>query len=132
MKNIFMAIIGSVTLIGCVSKNINGVNSIPEEKSKKTERLTDKSSKPPSIVVDTEDMQTLEKMNKAMEAYVLKNDKAPFEKICKDIRFDCFVDERLVPTRKKKIKRTVPPYASGSKMGLQEEERLNIKYNFYP
>lgn len=132
MKIIFMAIIVSLTLFGCATNNSNSVKIKPEDNSKKINKATENTPKAKSIVVDTADIQLLEKMNRAMGDYVLKNDRAAFENLCKDTRFDCFVEERLFPKKKKKIKRSVPPYASGSKMGLQEEERLNVKYNFYP
>jgi|GEM_PF-2204380 len=89
-------------------------------------------AKTKGIVVDSKDLAVLEKMNKAVEAYVLKNEKKQFTSLCKDKRFDCFVDEKAYPHSKKKIARKVPPYASGSKMGLQGEARVHVKYDFYP
>ncbi|WP_374029900.1 hypothetical protein [Bdellovibrio bacteriovorus] len=85
-----------------------------------------------SIVVDAGDVAVLEKMNKAVESYVLKNEKKNFTRLCKDKRFDCTVDDKIYPKGKKKVARTVPPYASGSKMGLQGEKRVQVKYDFYP
>lgn len=84
------------------------------------------------IVVDSKDLQALDKMTKAMEAYVIKGEKKSFTKLCNDKRFDCSVDEVAFPKGKKKISRTVPPYATGTKMGLQGEKRVHVKYDFYP
>lgn len=85
-----------------------------------------------SIVVDQEDLQALEKMDRALEAFVLKNETSGFKTLCRDQRFDCFVDDVLYPTSKKKTVRKVPPYASGSKMGLRGEKRVQARYDFYP
>ncbi len=82
--------------------------------------------------MDSKDLQTLEKMDKAIEAFVLKNDPKAFTKLCKEKRFDCQVDGKMFPAGKKKTSRTVPPYASGSKMGLRGEVRVHVKYDFYP
>jgi hypothetical protein len=98
----------------------------------KTSSTSTTTSVKSSIVVDEKDLQALEKMNKALEAYVLKNEEASFKSLCKDKRFDCFVDEKAYPKGKKKNLRKVPPYASGSKMGLKGEVRVQARYDFYP
>lgn len=74
----------------------------------------------------------LERMTKAIEVYVHKGDKKEFTQLCKDRRFDCYVGEKLFPAGRKKITRKAPPYALGSKMGLQGEERVQARYEFYP
>ncbi|WP_374078862.1 hypothetical protein [Bdellovibrio bacteriovorus] len=94
-------------------------NSKSATSAKKSEKASAEPAKPSSIVVDSKDLQSLEKMTKAIEAYVLKGEKKQFTSLCKDKRFDCFVDDKTYPKSKKKIARKVPPYASGSKMGLQ-------------
>lgn len=85
-----------------------------------------------AIVVDAKDIALLEKMTKAVEAFVIKNEKMSFTSLCRDKRFDCFIDEQPYPSGKKKVSRTTPPYASGSKMGLQGEKRIQVRFNFYP
>lgn len=85
-----------------------------------------------SIVVGQKELQTLEKMDRALEAFVLKNETKNFTSLCKDTRFDCYVGDALYPKTKKKATRKVPPYASGSKMGLQGEQRIQARYDFYP
>ncbi|QDK37096.1 hypothetical protein [Bdellovibrio sp. NC01] len=84
------------------------------------------------IVVDNSDIETSNRMSKAVDAYVFKNQKDEFTNLCKDERFDCFVNEKRFPKGRKKIKRKVPPFLSGSKMGLQGETRVRVKYDFYP
>ena len=91
-----------------------------------------KPTKTTSVVVEPQDLAVLDKMNKAVEAYVLKNEQNSFKTLCKDKRFDCYVDEKKYPAKAKKIVRKVPPYASGSKMGLQGETRVHVRYDFYP
>lgn len=137
----FLVLTALIFVCGCATQKketanwdeFNDLKSSSTEKSKKSEKpAPDTSSKPSAIVVDGSDVQTLEKMTKAVEAYVLKNQKDDFTKLCKDKRFDCFVDSKAYPKGKKSVKRTVPPYASGSKMGLQGETRVQVKYDFYP
>lgn len=84
------------------------------------------------IVVDPQDLAVLERMQKAVESYVHRGEKKQFNSLCKDKRFDCYVNEKPFPAKKKKVSRTVPPYASGSKMGLQGEERIQLRYEFFP
>lgn len=84
------------------------------------------------VNVDPQDLQALDKMAKSLEAYVLKDQEAGFKKLCRDPRFDCFVDDVFYPKGKKKVTRSVPPYASGSKMGLKGEKRVHARYEFYP
>lgn len=84
------------------------------------------------IVVDDKDLNLLEQMNKSVEDYILKKDKIGFQKLCRNTHFDCLINDKPFPVRKKKIQRKVPPYASGSKMGLHGEERVHIRYEFYP
>ena len=84
------------------------------------------------IVVDDKDLNVLEQMNKSVEDYIVKKDKIGFQKLCRNKHFDCWINNKPFPPRKKKIPRKVPPYASGSKMGLHGEERVHIRYEFYP
>ena len=99
----------------------------------KTETATTtKTSKSAGIVVDAQDEKTLARMNLAVEAYVLKHQTKDFTTLCQDPRFDCFVEDKLFPRGKKKTARSAPPFASGSKMGLQGEVRVQVRYEFYP
>ncbi|MEK2688050.1 hypothetical protein [Bdellovibrio sp. GT3] len=84
------------------------------------------------IVVQPADLELGDKMARAMDAYVFSNESADFTALCKDERFDCYVDDKRFPKDRKRVKRKVPPFLSGSKMGLQDEKRIHIKYNFYP
>ncbi len=84
------------------------------------------------IVVQQADLELGDKMARAMDSYLFANDPTDFTNLCKDERFDCFVDDKRYPKDRKRIKRKVPAFLSGSKMGLQDEKRINIKYNFYP
>jgi hypothetical protein len=84
------------------------------------------------IVVQPADLELGDKMARAMDAYLFANEPAEFTTLCKDERFDCFVDDKRFPKDRKRMKRKVPAFLSGSKMGLQDEKRINIKYNFYP
>lgn len=109
--------------------------AVTEESSAKTKAAKAEPAAAPAptrIVVDSKDVKTLEKMNKAVETYVIKKDSKSFAKLCKDRRFDCFVDDKAFPSGKKATPRTVPPYASGSKMGLHGEHRVQVRYDFYP
>lgn len=130
MKNILM--VALLFLAACATKPKTADLDFDDAPESKAASSAKKETKPKSIVVDTKDLQTLEKMNKAIEDYVLRKQTKSFTSLCKDKRFDCFVGEKLFPHGKKKISRTVPPYASGSKMGLQGEERVHVKYDFYP
>ena len=84
------------------------------------------------IVVDSEDIEAGNRMSKAVDAFVFKGQKEDFTALCKDVRFDCFVNDKRFPKGRKKIKRKVPPFLSGSKMGLQGDTRVRVRYNFYP
>ncbi|WP_413944306.1 hypothetical protein [Bdellovibrio sp. HCB-162] len=139
MKKNLSLILVMLFLGACATKpksHDSGFEDLKETKhaatAKKTEKVPAEPAKASSIVVDSKDLQVLEKMTKAVELYVLKNDKKQFTSLCKDKRFDCFVDDKAYPKTKKKIARSVPPYASGSKMGLQGEQRVHVKYDFYP
>lgn len=133
MKKVLFLSLAISMITACASKNYEKPSLISvEEKAKKIEKAAEEPKKVSGIVVDAKDLQVLEKMNKAVEVFVLKNEKSEFMNLCKDMRFDCFVDEKSFPNRKKKILRKVPPYASGSKMGLQGETRVHVKYDFYP
>lgn len=139
MKKNLSVIFAVLMVAACATKpksNNIGWDDFKDSKSstsaKKSEKAPAEPAKPSSIVVDSKDLQSLEKMTKAIEAYVLKGEKKQFTSLCKDKRFDCFVGDKAYPKSKKKITRTAPPYASGSKMGLQGEQRVHVKYNFYP
>lgn len=113
--------------------------------SGKTTYTTDRSSNKPvklvkrkkaagqdSIVVDGDDMELANKMTKAVDNYVFKDEEEEFKALCDGQRFDCWVNETPYPKGKKKIARTVPPFLSGSKMGLRGEERVQVRFTFYP
>lgn len=131
MRKILLLPLWVLLVSACASKSPDSVITATE-KQKKIEKTVEKAPKGPGIVVDNKDLEVLEKMNKAVELYVLKNEKKSFAALCKDNRFDCYVNESPLPKRKKKIIRNVPPYASGSKMGLQGENRVHVKYDFFP
>lgn len=84
------------------------------------------------IVVDNTDVELANRMTVAMDAFVFKNERTEFTKLCKDKRFDCVVDEKVFPAGKKKTKRKVPPFMSGAKNGIQRDTRVYVKYDFYP
>lgn len=84
------------------------------------------------IVVDDADVELANRMTVAMDAFVFKNERADFAKLCKDKRFDCLVDDKVFPEGKKKTKRKVPPFMSGAKNGIQGDHRVYVKYDFYP
>lgn len=140
--NVFIAslVILSFILSGCMAMRPKSSTSAPRKTLKDVEvdesllapPAASAGAKKAAIVVDTKDLESLNKMNKAVEDYVLKSDPKAFADICQQKTFDCFVGGKSFPASKKKIKRKVPPYASGSKMGLQGEERVQIKYDFYP
>ena len=85
-----------------------------------------------AIVVEQADIDAADRMTKAVDAFVFNNQPEEFTALCKEERFDCFVDNKRYPKDKKRVKRSVPPFLSGSKMGLQDEKRVQIKYDFYP
>lgn len=142
MKKMYFLIAVTVLLSSCVTTqrrvgegSITAAETVKESKSPSVSKKADGGKEVPKaagIVVDNKDIAILEKMVKAVESYVLKNDKKNFAALCKDKRFDCYVNDQFYPTRKKKIPRTVPPYALGSKMGLHGENRIHVKYEFYP
>lgn len=108
----------------------------PAPHSEHSERgaKADKSDKadPLPIVVDNSDIELTNRMLKAVDNYVFKGDAKEFTDLCTDTRFDCVVNSKRFPASRKKIKRKVPPFVSGSKSGLQGNERVNVKYSFYP
>lgn len=143
MRFIFATLLGAVLLTSCAHKRTSDTTLLednafpPKASSSAASKKGDKSGatelqKTTGIVVDNKDLQALEQMTKAVEAYVIKGEKKSLTKLCNDKRFDCFVDEANFPKGKKKIARTVPPYATGTKMGLQGEKRIHVKYDFYP
>lgn len=104
----------------------------PSKTTSKTTSTSSMTTVKTSIVVGPKDLQTLEKMDKALEGFVLRNETKIFTSLCKEKRFDCYVGDVLYPKTKTKVTRKVPPYASGSKMGLQGENRIQARYDFYP
>lgn len=82
--------------------------------------------------VSSQDVQTLEKMNKAIEDYVHRKNSKEVTKLCKDLRFDCYLDNKIFPKGRKTVKRSLPPYATGSKMGTHGEDRVQMRYEFFP
>jgi hypothetical protein len=84
------------------------------------------------IVVDGDDVVLTNRMSAAVDGYVFKGEKEEFATLCADQRFDCFVNDRRFPKGRKRVKRKVPAFMSGSKMGLQNGERVRLKYDFYP
>lgn len=85
-----------------------------------------------TIVVDKEDVELANKMTKAVDNFVFKDEEQEFKALCGNPRFDCWVDEKPYPQGKKKISRTIPPFLSGSKMGLRGDKRVQVRFTFYP
>ncbi|MNL29377.1 hypothetical protein D3C87_1510580 [compost metagenome] len=85
-----------------------------------------------TIVVDKDDVELADKMTKAVDKFVFKDDEQEFKTLCGNTRFDCWVDEKPYPNGKKKVARTIPPFLSGSKMGLRGDKRVQVRYTFYP
>lgn len=85
-----------------------------------------------SVVVDSSDLQIVDSMSVAVDDFVFKKKEEKFIQLCQDSRFDCYVDSKKFPAGKKKIKRSRPPYMTGSKMGLQDNKRVQVRYEFYP
>jgi hypothetical protein len=84
------------------------------------------------IVVEQTDLDAADRMGKAVDNYVFGKEAGEFTDLCSQDKFDCYVDGRRFPKGRKKIKRKVPPFLSGSKMGLQDDKRVQVKYEFYP
>lgn len=132
MKWISIAVLALV-LASCAHKEKSEVVGVATKTpAKKSESTPAAPATPKQIEVDANDQKALDNMTKAVEKYVLKKDIKRFNKLCKDKRFDCFVNEKPFPKNKKAIARSVPPFASGSKMGLHGEERVQVRYDFYP
>lgn len=141
----WILILLAAALCSCATKKTQDLDFDdlpPEKKATSKAAKSDKTAKPQAspaelsrnsgIVVDPQDLAILERMTKAVELYVHKGSKKEFNTLCKDKRFDCFLNEKNHPAKKKKTARGIPPYASGSKMGLQGEERVHLRYEFYP
>lgn len=82
--------------------------------------------------VSAADIEMINKMIKAVDDYVFRQQKEEFTVLCKDNRFDCRVNEKRFPANKKKVKRLISPFVSGSKTGLQNAVRVTVRYSFYP
>ncbi len=82
--------------------------------------------------VSAADIELINKMIKAVDDYVFRQQKDEFTALCKDERFDCRVNDKRFPAAKKKVKRKISPFVSGSKTGLQNAERVTVRYSFYP
>ena len=141
MRRVLILSLLTLMMVSCAHKKTQDFDfdETPAEKksaSKKTAKsganADAEATRSSGIVVDPQDLATLERMTKAVELYVHKGEKKEFTTLCKDKRFDCYVADKIFPSKKKKIARTIPPYASGSKMGLQGEVRVQVRYEFYP
>ncbi|WP_374035228.1 hypothetical protein ACES2I_05440 [Bdellovibrio bacteriovorus] len=140
-----MIVAVALALSACATKKTKDLDfdDLPAEKkaaakSSKSDKVPKADANPAEmarnsgIVVDPQDLALLDRMTKAVELYVHKGNRKEFNTLCKDKRFDCFVNDKYHPPKKKKTARGIPPYASGSKMGLQGEERIQLRYEFYP
>lgn len=146
MKRVIVLTLLTVVMASCAHKRKTqdlDFDDVPVTKKSSSSKKTEKSGAKPEaspaelsrnsgIVVDPQDLAALDRMTKAVELYVHKGDKKEFTALCKDKRFDCYVADKFFPAKKKKTARAIPPYASGSKMGLQGEERVQVRYEFYP
>lgn len=120
------------TFCDCVQGS-KEVKSAPADHTKVIEKNQNAAAgKDSGIVVDSSELELGNRMTKAVDVFVFKNQREDFTALCKDERFDCFVNDKKFPSGRKKIKRKVPPFLSGSKMGLQGENRIRVRYNFYP
>ena len=121
----------------CDCSQTRDAHSVSEHHRMSESRASEKSSeripeKAANIVVDSDDIAAGHAMLKAVDSYVFKNQKDEFLRLCQDPRFDCFVNEKRFPKGRKKIKRKVSPYMSGSKLGTQDDKQIRVKYDFYP
>ncbi|MDG0817832.1 hypothetical protein NWE73_15735 [Bdellovibrio sp. PAP01] len=147
MNKIFFALAASLLLSSCASlkksfcdcsqggnkeARSTGSGAGSAEHSGKSSGDKTAPAKEAGIVVDSADIEMGNRMSKSVDAFVFKNQKDEFTALCKDERFDCYVNDKRFPQGRKKIKRKVPPFLSGSKMGLQGENRVRVKYDFYP
>lgn len=114
------------------SKKTVSKKSANKKSADKADKSTTQDKTEAGIVVDNTDVELANRMTVAMDAFVFKNEKTEFTKLCKDKRFDCLVDEKVFPVGKKKTKRKVPPFMSGAKNGIQGDTRVYVKYDFYP
>jgi len=135
MKIIIVSLL-SLILASCVSTKKCDCEHVASTAKENKMTATGEHEKSPkkeaAIVVDREDIEISNRMSKAVDAFVFKNQNEDFKTLCEDKRFDCFVNDKRFPSGRKKIKRKVPPYLSGAKMGLQGENRIRVKYDFYP
>jgi hypothetical protein len=100
---------------------------------KSTEKVSEKiNEKTPIIVVDQSDIEAEKKMSKAIDEFVFKKQAQRLTQLCRDPRFDCYINDRLFPIGRKLKTHKVPPFLSGSKMGLHDEQQVRVKYDFYP
>lgn len=113
-------------------EHLNSENARLKE-IKPPEKVSEKNTeKTPVIVVDQSDIEAEKKMSKAIDAFVFKNQAQELTRLCRDPRFDCYVNDHLFPVGRKLKTHKVPPFLSGSKMGLHDEQQLWVKYDFYP
>ncbi|UXR65070.1 hypothetical protein EZJ49_02260 [Bdellovibrio bacteriovorus] len=145
MKHFVVLTLLTLMMVSCAHKKTQDLDFDDAPVAKKTssaKKIDKPGAKPEAspaelsrnsgIVVDPQDLAVLDRMTKAVELYVHKGSKKEFTALCKDKRFDCYVADKFFPAKKKKTARAIPPYASGSKMGLQGEERVQVRYEFYP
>ncbi len=129
---ILFFVLAAVVTTSCSHIKTARQDQVNKEVDQDLASLRDSSKFTTAKVVSPQDIATLDKMNKALEDYIHRKDSKELLKICKDLRFDCYLDNKIYPQSRKKIKRTIQPYATGSKMGLHGEERVQIRYEFFP
>lgn len=103
------------------STGVSGVSVVPPAPKMEEEKT-----------VSGADIEVINKMIKAVDDYVFRQQKDEFTALCKDARFDCRVNEKRFPAGKSKVKRKISPFVSGSKTGLQDSVRITVRYSFYP
>ena len=86
-----------------------------------------------AIAVNPDDLKIIDQMTTAMDDYVYRGEEQSFIDLCKDSRFHCYLNDKKFPQERKFKKRKVPPFMTGSKMGLRDDdERVRLRYEFYP
>jgi hypothetical protein len=128
----FLLSLVSVATISCSHIKTAREDQIGKEVDQELAASTDPAKAKPAKIVSPNDLATLEKMNRALEDYIHRKDSKELLKLCKDLRFDCYLDNKIYPKTRKLVKRNIQPYATGSKMGLHGENRIQIRYEFFP
>lgn len=82
--------------------------------------------------ISNADIKVLEAMNRALDDFALRKNPTEFNRLCRGSQFDCYVNESYSPKGKKRRQRLSPPYATGQKLGKDNDKALLIRYEYYP